>query len=95
MRPTLILKGCFECTAMLLPCSLVTHPVAGFPDSMSMELHAKSSIRDSTFFFRLRRQAAIDADNAARRGSGEQATSSGAAAPRSHYQNHHQEYLYG
>ena len=60
---------------------------------MSMELHAKSSIRDSTFFFRLRRQPADDAGDAAHRRSGEQATSR--AAPGSHYQNHHQEYLYG
>eukprot|EP00951_Prasinocladus_malaysianus_P013410 scaffold101303_cov44-Prasinocladus_malaysianus.AAC.1 len=37
-----------------------------FPDSMSMELHSKSSIRDSTFFFRVKRrggQAVRDRDN--------------------------------
>jgi len=32
-----------------------------FPDSMSMELHSKSSIRDSLFFFRVRRRGVPDA----------------------------------
>ncbi|CAK0733784.1 hypothetical protein CVIRNUC_000332 [Coccomyxa viridis] len=31
-----------------------------FPDSMSMELHSRSSVRDSTFFFRIRRTAASE-----------------------------------
>jgi hypothetical protein len=62
-----------------------------------MELHAKSSIRDSTFFFRLRRQRPGDGGSFARMGSEDDATGSNAVAgiPRSHYQNHQQEYLYG
>ncbi|KAG2489782.1 hypothetical protein HYH03_011732 [Edaphochlamys debaryana] len=32
-----------------------------FPDSMSMELHARTSIKDSTFFFRVRRRGTPEA----------------------------------
>ncbi|EFJ46522.1 hypothetical protein VOLCADRAFT_118103 [Volvox carteri f. nagariensis] len=37
------------------------HDVAfhSFPDSMSMELHARTSIKDSTFFFRIRRRGSL------------------------------------
>ncbi|GIL57407.1 hypothetical protein Vafri_12586 [Volvox africanus] len=37
------------------------HDVAfhSFPDSMSMELHARTSIKDSTFFFRVRRRGKL------------------------------------
>ncbi|PNW73482.1 hypothetical protein CHLRE_14g633500v5 [Chlamydomonas reinhardtii] len=44
-----------------------------FPDSMSMELHARTSIKDSTFFFRIKRrgtpEAAAAAEAAGARGS--------------------------
>ncbi|GIL89700.1 hypothetical protein Vretimale_16639 [Volvox reticuliferus] len=37
------------------------HDIAfhSFPDSMSMELHARTSIKDSTFFFRVRRRGKL------------------------------------
>ena len=67
---------------------------AGFPDSMSMELHSRSSIRDSTFFFRIKRRDSEDMstvpEQKARQASGAQASMSGR-----HYHNQRQPYLYG
>ncbi|KAG2431226.1 hypothetical protein HXX76_009754 [Chlamydomonas incerta] len=40
-----------------------------FPDSMSMELHARTSIKDSTFFFRIKRRGIPEAAAAATAGA--------------------------
>ena len=76
----------FFSTCLGLSIPLLT---VGFPDSMSMELHAKSSIRDSTFFFRIRRRPSGHDEVS------QAAASSQNSAERGHYHNQRQEYLYG
>lgn len=58
---------------------------------MSMELHSRSSIRDSTFFFRIKRQEDSTSQPEDRPTSGSRTSTSG----REHYHNQTQEYLYG
>jgi len=56
-----------------------------FPDSMSMELHSKSSIRDSLFFFRMRRRGHAAGDDAGR----------GSQSPAGRARGHRHPCLYG
>lgn len=48
-----------------------------FPESMSMELHLRSSVRDSTFFFRIRRVKEVTAASSA----------TASSAPHGHHSN--------
>ncbi|KAK9831905.1 hypothetical protein WJX81_007718 [Elliptochloris bilobata] len=66
-----------------------------FPDSMSMEMHSRSSVRDSTFFFRIRRCVS---PHAASGGRGEAPRLAGAAAAadeEQRYDSEEAEFLYG
>lgn len=75
---------------------------AGFPDSMSMELHSRSSIRDSTFFFRILREGVTENLDPSTSSQAEQSAQSNQSSkpeqkksPRQHYHNQDQEYIYG
>ncbi|KAK9805887.1 hypothetical protein WJX73_001357 [Symbiochloris irregularis] len=59
-----------------------------FPDSLSAELHSRTSVRDSTFFFRIKRKHGGDAQAG-------QGHSSKPAEQQRHYSSHQSEVLYG
>ena len=68
----------------------------GFPDSMSMELHSRSSIRDSTFFFRIGREGVTENSEASASGQAtDSAKQSEGSKERQHYHNQCRHHLYG
>lgn len=64
-----------------------------FPDSLSMELHSVSQIKDSSFFFRCRRRGRLVC-TAGSPGNA-QPPAAGSASESSHYQGHQDTCLYG
>ena len=67
----------------------------GFPDSMSMELHSRSSVRDSTFFFRISRVHAINLNETSTSGLPTQELNISNGQRLQHYHNQGKEYIYG